>query len=79
MSDTLSGPGCSSSIGLFMELGPCQIRDANGTKFNPHAWNSKANLFFVDQPVGVGFSYAEYGESVGRPFISFAARQRGMC
>jgi hypothetical protein len=59
-----SGPGCSSALGLFMELGPCRINDANGTRYHPEAWNQKANVFFIDQPVGVGFSYAEYGESV---------------
>ncbi|KAJ3517824.1 hypothetical protein NLJ89_g246 [Agrocybe chaxingu] len=62
---TNGGPGCSSSLGLFMELGPCRISDANGTKFHPESWNNNANIFFIDQPVGVGFSYAEYGEAVG--------------
>ncbi|KIM81856.1 hypothetical protein PILCRDRAFT_821215 [Piloderma croceum F 1598] len=61
---TNGGPGCSSSLGLFMELGPCRIRDANGTQYHPESWNQNANVFFVDQPVGVGFSYAEYGEIV---------------
>ncbi|KAF8234840.1 alpha/beta-hydrolase [Tricholoma matsutake] len=56
--------GCSSSLGLFMELGPCKISDDNGTAFHPEAWNTNANVFFVDQPIGVGFSYAEYGETV---------------
>jgi len=59
-----AGPGCSSSLGLFMELGPCRISDANGTRYHAQSWNQNANIFFVDQPVGVGFSYAEYGESV---------------
>ncbi|KAF8518463.1 serine carboxypeptidase [Gautieria morchelliformis] len=62
---TNGGPGCSSSLGLFMELGPCQIKDANGTSFNPYSWNSNANIFFIDQPIGVGWSYAEYGQAVG--------------
>ncbi|TFK28424.1 carboxypeptidase Y [Coprinopsis marcescibilis] len=61
---TNGGPGCSSSLGLFMELGPCRITDGNGTKFHQQSWNSNANIFFIDQPVGVGFSYAEYGEHV---------------
>ncbi|KAG6834708.1 hypothetical protein H0H93_007887 [Arthromyces matolae] len=47
-----------------MELGPCRIPDANGTKYFNEAWNSKANVFFVDQPIGVGYSYADYGEFV---------------
>ncbi|KAF9261716.1 serine carboxypeptidase [Marasmius fiardii PR-910] len=62
---TNGGPGASSSLGLFMELGPCRVIDADGPKFHPESWNSNANIFFIDQPVGVGFSYAEYGESVG--------------
>lgn len=54
------GPGCSSSTGLLFELGPCNIR-ANGTKteFNPYSWNSKANIIFLDNPINVGYSYAE--------------------
>ncbi|KAF9561528.1 serine carboxypeptidase [Agrocybe pediades] len=62
---TNGGPGCSSSLGLFFELGPCRIPDANGTVFHPESWNNNANVFFIEQPVGVGFSYAEHGEYVG--------------
>ncbi|KAF4584580.1 hypothetical protein EYR38_001809 [Pleurotus pulmonarius] len=61
---TNGGPGCSSSLGLFMELGPCRVLDEDGAKFHPEAWNSNANIFFIDQPIGVGFSYADYGETV---------------
>lgn len=31
------GPGSSSMIGLFQELGPCGV-DSNGLYYNPHAW-----------------------------------------
>lgn len=59
------GPGASSGIGAFMELGPCQINldadksSSNRTVWNPYGWNNNANLFFLEQPVGVGFSYAD--------------------
>ncbi|KJA20896.1 hypothetical protein HYPSUDRAFT_141602 [Hypholoma sublateritium FD-334 SS-4] len=62
---TNGGPGCSSSLGLFMELGPCRVSGSNSTVFHPESWNTNANVFFVDQPIGVGFSYADYGEFVG--------------
>ncbi|KLO15766.1 alpha/beta-hydrolase [Schizopora paradoxa] len=62
------GPGGSSEIGLLMTMGPCNIDMANvstnGTTWNPHSWNNEANIFFLDQPVGVGFSYADYGETI---------------
>ncbi|TFK48024.1 serine carboxypeptidase [Heliocybe sulcata] len=61
---TNGGPGGSSSMGLFMELGPCRVVNSTTVVFNEASWNSNANIFFIDQPVDVGFSYAEYGEYV---------------
>ncbi|KAI6659309.1 Serine carboxypeptidase S10 family member 1-like [Oopsacas minuta] len=52
------GPGCSSSLALLAENGPFVMR--NGAKqpvLNQYGWNSFANLLYVDQPVGTGFSY----------------------
>lgn len=57
------GPGCSSSTGLFFELGPSSINATLQPEFNPYSWNSNASVIFLDQPVGVGYSYTE-GEQV---------------
>ncbi|KAJ6482920.1 carboxypeptidase C [Mycena vitilis] len=59
------GPGCSSSTGLLFELGPCSIaNEGQNTTFNKHSWTSSANMIFLDQPVNVGFSYADDGTTV---------------
>lgn len=60
------GPGASSTLGLLMELGPCTIDGPDGTKFNEYGWNAHVNMIFVDQPIGIGWSYADYGETVVR-------------
>ncbi|KAH6905954.1 serine carboxypeptidase [Coprinopsis sp. MPI-PUGE-AT-0042] len=60
------GPGCSSSVGILTSLGPCRFSETNHseTVLNPQSWNTRANLLFVDTPIGVGFSYADNGEAV---------------
>ncbi|KAF4881882.1 Carboxypeptidase Y-like protein [Colletotrichum fructicola] len=52
------GPGGSSLLGAFYELGPCKINEAgNSTTKNAFSWTNFANVLFIDQPIGVGFSY----------------------
>ncbi|KAK3118025.1 hypothetical protein LTR53_000062 [Teratosphaeriaceae sp. CCFEE 6253] len=52
------GPGGSSLLGALSENGPCFVgNDSNSTYLNPHSWNNEVNLLFIDQPVGVGYSY----------------------
>ena len=52
------GPGCSSMIGLFQENGPCHfVNGASQPSINQYSFNSYANMLYVDQPIGTGFSY----------------------
>ncbi|KAF9524176.1 serine carboxypeptidase [Crepidotus variabilis] len=54
------GPGSSSMIGLFQEHGPCRItNDSSTVVLNPNSWNTEANVLYIDQPVGVGFSHGD--------------------
>ena len=48
-----------------MELGPCRVTNATGKpEFFAEGWNNNANVFFIDQPINVGYSYSQFGETV---------------
>ncbi|CAM0951735.1 unnamed protein product [Alopecurus aequalis] len=54
------GPGCSSlGYGAMQELGPFRVSEDNKTLTrNQNAWNTVANVLFLESPAGVGFSYS---------------------
>ena len=50
------GPGASGTgFGNFMEIGPLDIN----LKPRQYSWVESANLIFVDNPVGTGYSYVD--------------------
>ncbi|XP_023642756.1 serine carboxypeptidase-like 16 isoform X3 [Capsella rubella] len=59
------GPGCSSFFGLVYENGPLafKVKAYNGsipTLFSTtYSWTKVANIIYLDQPVGTGFSYSK--------------------
>ena len=54
------GPDAALSW-LFAENGPCKVNPAGtGTTLNPNSWNTQANLLYIDQPPGTGFSTGKY-------------------
>lgn len=40
-----------------MEVGPYRLKDDHALEYNNGSWYEFANMLFVDQPVGTGFSY----------------------
>ncbi|KAH7018179.1 Alpha/Beta hydrolase protein [Microdochium trichocladiopsis] len=60
------GPGASSMMGLFQQNGPCHFvpgtsntADTNNPQpvLNEFSFNEEANMLYIDQPVGTGFSF----------------------
>eukprot|EP00550_Attheya_septentrionalis_P004496 CAMPEP_0198285034 /NCGR_PEP_ID=MMETSP1449-20131203/4348_1 /TAXON_ID=420275 /ORGANISM="Attheya septentrionalis, Strain CCMP2084" /LENGTH=554 /DNA_ID=CAMNT_0043982271 /DNA_START=44 /DNA_END=1708 /DNA_ORIENTATION=+ len=58
------GPGCSSTLALLTENGPCSVTDdGKSTEVNPYSWTETAHVLWLDQPAGVGFSYGTQNDS----------------
>ncbi|KAG2374525.1 hypothetical protein C9374_010809 [Naegleria lovaniensis] len=57
---TNGGPGCSSIDGMVSEHGPFVVlADGKTVVDNPYAWNKRVNMVFLEQPIGVGYSYSD--------------------
>ena len=58
------GPGCSSMLGFMQENGPRVINDGEDYLItNKDAWNTNANVIWLESPAGVGWSYASDGQT----------------
>merc|ERR1712054_734902 len=44
-------------LALFVENGPYHVDNNQKVTINPYSWNTRANILYIDQPVGTGFSY----------------------
>ncbi|KAJ3783316.1 alpha/beta-hydrolase [Lentinula aff. detonsa] len=71
------GPGSSSLVGLMTENGPLQVTGDYSIVENEFSWNKLADAFWVDQPVGTGFStsdaagYVDSEDQLGQDFVGF--------
>lgn len=51
------GPGATSMFGDFLENGPVKLEKSGKLVNRTHSWANYANMLYVDNPVGTGFSY----------------------
>ncbi|KAL0268029.1 UNVERIFIED_CONTAM: hypothetical protein PYX00_010118 [Menopon gallinae] len=73
------GPGSSSMFGLLTENGPYALSVDGKLSRREYAWNRNSSIMFVDNPVGVGYSYTKGGipcysaneTHVGQNFVRF--------
>ncbi|KAJ7487265.1 alpha/beta-hydrolase [Mycena galericulata] len=71
------GPGASSMVGLMTENGPLHVTGSYSIVENNFSWNNLADTFWIDQPVGTGYStsdadgYVPDEEQMGQDFVEF--------
>ncbi|KAK4875529.1 hypothetical protein RN001_011951 [Aquatica leii] len=53
------GPGSSSLIGLFVEIGPFQVNSTHELERKPHYWSQTHSVIYIDSPVGTGYSFTD--------------------
>ncbi|KAF8021301.1 LOW QUALITY PROTEIN: hypothetical protein BT93_G1665 [Corymbia citriodora subsp. variegata] len=72
------GPGCSSMIGNFYELGPWRVSSVghNAERLvvepNPSSWKRLFGLLSLDNPIGVGFSITASPEEIPKDQFTVA-------
>ena len=64
------GPGASSMMGAFTELGPVILAapapdGSPRLQRNPFGWTQAANMLFLESPTGVGFSWCDEMQQPG--------------
>jgi carboxypeptidase C (cathepsin A) len=65
------GPGCSSMLGFMQENGPRVIDDGESyLKENPEAWIKRANVMWLEQPAGVGWSTGSEADMTTNDMLS---------
>ncbi|KAF8524855.1 alpha/beta-hydrolase [Hysterangium stoloniferum] len=74
------GPGSSSFLGMLFENGPIHVgNDLSLVDNHQFGWSSLADTFWIDQPVGTGFStadstgYINSEDQMGEDFLGFLA------
>ncbi|ORX94452.1 hypothetical protein K493DRAFT_315500 [Basidiobolus meristosporus CBS 931.73] len=72
--------GCVILDGIFLENGPFKPLENGTLKVEENSWHKHANMLFLDQPIGTGYSYgddagyAKNMEQVTNGFVVFLSR-----
>jgi carboxypeptidase D len=53
------GTGTSSLVGLFLENGPFRVEPDLRLGRRELSWNAQANVLYIDQPLGAGYSWVD--------------------
>ncbi|KAB0798559.1 hypothetical protein PPYR_09552 [Photinus pyralis] len=53
------GPGFTALIWPFLESGPLKVNSEIKLEKMPNSWTSFASVLYIDNPVGVGFSFGD--------------------
>lgn len=56
------GPGAPSLYSVFNEHGPYVVDDDDVLRSRRHSWTSTHSVLYVDNPVGVGYSFTSDGD-----------------
>ena len=64
---TNGGPGCSGLIGYLSEHGPYRAKEDLTVEKDPYSWTKVANMLYIENPVGVGFSHSTGGPDETNP------------
>ena len=60
------GPGATSMFGLFDEHGPFIVNDDLSLRPRDYRWTLFANVIYIDNPVGTGFSFTQTDDGYAR-------------
>ncbi|XP_072937062.1 venom serine carboxypeptidase-like [Epargyreus clarus] len=65
------GPGATSMVGLFDEMGPFEYNNGE-LKYRNTTWCSEYSMVFIDNPVGAGFSFTDDMDGLPRDMETYA-------